>query len=141
MDKRISSNLPKVTIISPSAGVIPVAYSIREALNAEQIYWATNESGVQQFPKYVTDLSNNPCIIVDDIVRSGSIMNMTFELVKGLGATIIGCGSIVKFQSGPNEIDGVEIQSLMEFDCHSYDTVEEWRKAEGNDSPQETITF
>jgi len=38
MDKKISSKLPKVTMISPSAGVIPVAFSIREALNADQIF-------------------------------------------------------------------------------------------------------
>jgi len=141
MDKKISSKLPKVTMISPSAGVIPVAFSIREALNADQIFWAENRNGDRKFPQYVKDCNLNPCIIVDDIVRSGSTMRETFKIVKGIGATIIGCGAIVKFASGPDAIDGVEIKSLVEFDCRSYSTEEEWAAAEGNDSIMKKIEF
>ncbi len=40
MNKAIASRLPKVSIISPSPGGIPVAFGVREALGADQIYWA-----------------------------------------------------------------------------------------------------
>ena len=40
LEKDISSQLPKVSVISPSSGGIPVAFGVRDALNAEQIYWA-----------------------------------------------------------------------------------------------------
>src|SRR5215207_10807239 len=43
--KEISSVLPKVAIISPGPGGIPVAFGVREALSAEQIYWAEREAG------------------------------------------------------------------------------------------------
>jgi orotate phosphoribosyltransferase len=141
MDKKISSNLPKITMISPSPGVIPIGFSIRDTLNAEQIFWAENYNGRRGFPQYVKDCDLNPCIIVDDIVRSGSSMRETFKIVNGLGATVIGCGAIVKFTDSPSEIDGVEIKGLCEFDCKSYETAEEWELAEGNDSPIEEITF
>ena len=141
MDKKIASNLPNVTMISPSAHVIPVVFSTREALNADQIFWADNSNGDRNFPQYVKDCDLNPCIIVDDIVRSGSTMRETFRLVKNIGATIIGCGTIVKFKDGPSEIDGIEIKALMEFDCRSYETAEDWKAAEGNDSPLEEIEF
>ena len=47
VEKTISSQLPKVSVISPSSGGIPVAFGVRDALNAEQIYWAEQESDKQ----------------------------------------------------------------------------------------------
>src|SRR5256884_2194494 len=53
VDRDISSQLPKVAVISPSSGGIPVAFGVREALNAEQIYWAEREDGKCMFRQYV----------------------------------------------------------------------------------------
>ena len=121
LEKDISSQLPKVSVISPSSGGIPVAFGVRDALNAEQIYWAEQEQGERQFRQYVNQGEVNPCIIVDDIIRSGNALKETVTLVKSLGARIIGCGTIVRFQSAPTEIEGVPIKSLVDFDAHMYD--------------------
>ena len=141
MDKSVSSRLPKISIISPSPAGIPVAFAVREALNAEQIYWAELENGKRQFRQYLNDLEIHPCIIVDDIVRSGSAMKETFELVKQLGGTVIACGAIVKFEDAPGEIEGIKVQSLSTFDCNIYSSREEWSAKEGNDSPEEKVWF
>ena len=122
LEKDISSQLPKVAVISPSSGGIPVAFGVRDALNAEQIYWAEQEHGERQFRQYVNQGEVNPCIIVDDIIRSGNAIEETVTLVKSLGAHIIGCGAIVKFQSAPNEVEGVPIKSLVDFDARLYDS-------------------
>jgi orotate phosphoribosyltransferase len=121
LEKDISSQLPKVSVISPSSGGIPVAFGVRDALNAEQIYWAEQEQGERQFRQYVNQGEVNPCIIVDDIIRSGKAIEQTVTLVKSLGARIIGCGTIVRFQSAPDEIEGVPIKSLVDFDVKMYD--------------------
>src|SRR5690242_14321723 len=121
IEKDISSHLPKVSVISPSSGGIPVAFGVRDALNAEQIYWAEQEQGERQFRQYVNQGEVNPCIIVDDIIRSGNAIEETVSLVKSLGARIIGCGTIVRFKSAPDEIEGVPIKSLVDFDAHLYD--------------------
>ena len=121
VEKDISSHLPKVAVISPSSGGIPVAFGVRDALNAEQIYWAEQEQGERQFRQYVNQGEVNPCIIVDDIIRSGNALKETVTLVKSLGAHIIGCGTIVRFTSAPDEIEGVPIKSLVDFDAHLYD--------------------
>ena len=65
LEKDISSQLPKVSVISPSSGGIPVAFGVRDALNAEQIYWAEQEHGQRMFRQYVNQGEVNPCIIVD----------------------------------------------------------------------------
>jgi len=121
LEKDISSQLPKVSIISPSSGGIPVAFGVRDALNAEQIYWAEQEQDKRQFRQYVNQGEVNPCILVDDIIRSGHAINETVNLVKDLDARIIGCGAIVRFDTAPNELEGVPIKSLIDFDVKMYD--------------------
>ena len=121
LEKDISSQLPKVAVISPSSGGIPVAFGVRDALNAEQIYWAEQEHGERMFRQYVNQGEVNPCIIVDDIIRSGHAIEGTIELVKTLGARIIGCGAIVRFDTAPDEVEGGPIKSLIDFDVKMYE--------------------
>jgi orotate phosphoribosyltransferase len=121
LEKDISSQLPKVAVISPSSGGIPVAFGVRDALNAEQIYWAEQEKGERMFRQYVNQGEVNPCIIVDDIIRSGNAIEETVTLVKTLGARMIGCGAIVHFDTAQNEVEGVAVKSLIEFDVTFYD--------------------
>src|SRR5438046_3267799 len=122
IDRDIASQLPKVAVISPSSGGIPVAFGVREALSSEQIYWAEQEGGQRMFRQYVNQGEINPCIIVDDIIRSGNAIEETVSLVRTLGAPIIGCGAIVRFTSAPEEVDGVPIKSLVELDEQFYDS-------------------
>jgi orotate phosphoribosyltransferase len=121
LEKDISSQLPKVSVISPSSGGIPVAFGVRDALNAEQIYWAEQEKGERMFRQYVNQGEVNPSIIVDDIIRSGHAIEETVALVKTLGARMIGCGAIVRFDTAPEQIDEVPIKSLITFDVQMYD--------------------
>jgi orotate phosphoribosyltransferase len=122
LEKDISSRLPKISVISPSSGGIPVAFGVRDALNSEQIYWAEQELGARRFRQYVNQGEVNPCIIVDDIIRSGNAIEETVTLVRDLGAPMIGCGAIVRFTSAPTEIDEVPIKALVEFDAPMYDS-------------------
>jgi orotate phosphoribosyltransferase len=127
LEKTISSHLPKVSIISPSPGGIMVAFGVREALTAEQIYWAEMEDGKRQFRQYIGAGDVHPAIIVDDILRSGKAISDTIELVKGLGSEVIGIGTIVKFEDAPNEFDGIPVKSLATFDVNFYETEEDWK--------------
>jgi orotate phosphoribosyltransferase len=125
VDRDISSQLPKVSIISPSSGGIPVAFGVRDALSAEQIYWAEQEGNKRRFRQYINKGEVNPSIMVDDIIRSGHAIEETAALVKELGAPVIGCGAIVRFTSAPDKLNEVPIRSLVEFDAHFYDEGEE----------------
>ena len=140
VDRDISSQLPKIAVISPSSGGIPVAFGVREALNAEQIYWAEREEGKRMFRQYVNQGEVNPCIIVDDIIRSGGAIGETVKLVEELGAKVIGCGAIVRFTSAPESIGDVPIKSLIEFDSKMYDSGEQCTDCtEG--APEEHVRF
>jgi orotate phosphoribosyltransferase len=140
IERDIASQLPKVSIISPSSGGIPVAFGVRDALSAEQIYWAEQEGGKRMFRQYVNQGEINPCIIVDDIIRSGHAIEETVELVRSLSSPIIGCGAIVRFTSAPDHIDGVPIKALVEFDEKFYDTGADCVECKAG-APEEHVRF
>ena len=136
LEKDISSQLPKDSVISPSSGGIPVAFGVRDALNAEQIYWAEQEKGERMFRQYVNQGEVNPCIIVDDIIRSGHAIEETVELVKSLGARIIGCGAIVRFDSAPNKNENKPIKSLIDFDVRLYESEDPCTECKSGVTPE-----
>jgi orotate phosphoribosyltransferase len=140
VERDIASQLPKVAIISPSSGGIPVAFGVRDALNAEQIYWAEQENGKRTFRQYVNQGEINPCIIVDDIIRSGHAIEETVELVRSLGAPVIGCGAIVRFTSAPNQIVDETVKSLVEFDERFYESAEDCVECKQG-APEELVRF
>lgn len=142
MEKSIAGRLPKISVISPSPGGIMVAFGVREALNAEQIYWAEMEQGKRQFRQYIGAGDVYPAIIVDDIVRSGSAIRETVELVKSVGSEVIGIGTIAKFDTSPKEFDGVPVKSLLSFDVNFYDTEDEWRNSRSaSDAVEEKVRY
>jgi len=142
MEKSIASRLPKVSIISPSPGGIMVAFGVREALSADQIYWAEMEDGKRQFRQYMAEGDVYPAIIVDDILRSGRAIQETIELVKSLGTEVIGIGSIVRFDDSPGDFDGIPVKSLLSFDVNFYENEEEWKVSRSaSDAEEQKVRF
>ena len=143
MEKSIAKALPKVSIVSPSPAGILVAFGVREALSAEQLYWAEIEAdGKRHFRQYVEDYPMNPAIIVDDINRSGKAIRETIDLIKAIGVPVIGVGTIAKFDDAPTDFDGIEAKSLLSFDVNFYGTSEEWKGSRSaSDAPEEKVRF
>jgi len=142
MEKSISSRLPKVSVISPSPGGIMVAFGVREALTAEQIYWAEMEDGHRQFRQYMSEYEVHPAVIVDDIIRSGKAINETLQLCKEIGTEVIGIGAIARFEDGPTDFDGIPVKSLLTFDVNFYENEDEWRGSRNaSDSEVEKVRF
>jgi len=142
MEKSIAGRLPKVSIISPSPGGIMVAFGIREALSAEQIYWAEMEEGKRQFRQYMAESEVHPAIIVDDILRSGRAVQETVDLCREIGAEVIGIGVIAKFEDAPNDFNGIPVKSLLSFDVNFYQTEEEWSTSRSaSEAEEERVRF
>ena len=145
LEKDVSSALPKVSIISPSPGGIPVAFAVREALSAEQIYWAEREEGKRMFRQYVQKGEVHPCVIVDDISRTGAAINETVEIVQQLGARVIGAAVIVRFRNSPQKLevpgeDPVPVLSLVDFDAKWYDNADACKECKQG-APEENVRF
>ena len=142
MEKAIAKKLPEVSVVSPSPGGIMVAFGVREALSAQQIYWAEMESGKRQFRQYIGSGDIYPAIIVDDILRSGNAIRETIGLLKEFGTEVIGIGAIVAFEDAPLEFEGIPVKSMLKFDVNFYETEEEWRASRSaSDADEETVRF
>lgn len=140
-EKAISSRLPKISVISPSPGGIAIAFPAREALGAEQIFWAEKEGGKRQFRQFLEKGMLNPAIIVDDIIRWGNAISETVQLLRDLDAEIIGIGAIARFEDGPMEFDGIPVKCLMSFDAKFYDSAEALKAAENVSGEAEVVRF
>lgn len=142
MEKPIAKRLPNVSIVSPSPGGIMVAFGVREALSAQQIYWAEMENGTRQFRQYIGSGELYPAIVVDDILRSGRAVRETIDLLKEIGTEVIGIGTIMAFEKAPTEFDGIPVKSMLKFEVNFYDTEEEWTASRNaSDVPAETVRF
>src|SRR5215468_1927575 len=96
-EPEVLAALPDCAIVAPAAGGIPVAFGVREALNADQIFWAEKDSGRYYFRQYL-DTRGLKCIVVDDLVRTGKVISQMVGLVTEAGAEVIAIGSLVHFK-------------------------------------------
>jgi orotate phosphoribosyltransferase len=119
MEPEVMAALPDCAIVAPAAGGIPVAFGVREALDADQIFWAEKEAGRYYFRQYL-DARGLKCILVDDVVRSGTVINYMAKLIQEAGATLIAIGSLVHFNSAHLEIGDIPYRSLLNVDSHFY---------------------
>jgi orotate phosphoribosyltransferase len=121
-DVEIAKHLPKVSIVCPATGGLPVAYGVGEALRAQQIYWAERQAdGTMQFRQFIEAHRDEKIILVDDILRSGKMLRDMVRLFKEAGARVLGLGVIAK-QPNTELIDfsPLPIYSLAEVQVQYY---------------------
>lgn len=138
-EPEVLAALPDCAVVAPSPGGIPVAFGIREALDADQIFWAEKDKdGEFHFRQYL-DVKGLKCIVVDDMVRTGGVMNKVVKFIREAGAHVVACGSIVHFHDATIDIGGVPYFSLVDIDVKFYKP-EDW-PADKADIPVETVWF
>lgn len=123
MEREVLAALPDCAIVAPASGGIPVAFGVREALDADQIFWAEKENGQYYFRQYL-DARGLSCILVDDVVRSGKVTSYMVDLIRRVGAEVIAIGSLVHFKSANLEVSDIPYRSLVEVDTQFYKPAE-----------------
>lgn len=114
-EPEVLAALPNCAVVAPAAGGIPVAFGIREALDADQIFWAEKEEGRYYFRQYL-DARGMKCILVDDIVRSGKVLTYMVELIRQAGAEVVAVGSLVHFTDAHIDLGNVPYYWLLDVD-------------------------
>ncbi len=119
-EPEVLAALPECAVVAPAAGGIPVACGVREALNADQIFWAEKENGRYYFRQYL-DARGLKCILVDDVVRSGKVITHMIDLIRNAGAEVVAVGSLVHFKDAHFETGDVPYYSLLDVDSRFYE--------------------
>ncbi|HXG67830.1 MAG TPA: phosphoribosyltransferase family protein [Blastocatellia bacterium] len=136
MEPEVLSALPDCAVVAPASGGIPVAFGIREALNANQIFWAEKEGKRYYFRQYL-DVRGLKCILVDDVVRSGKVIKQMVELIRQAGAEVIAIGSLVHFKNAVMDVGDIPYYALLDIDARFYKP-EEW-PADRADEPIQKV--
>jgi len=71
VDRDIASQLPKVSTSAQVPAAFPCVRRARRAERATDLLRPSRENGQRMFRQYVNQGDIAPCIIVDDIIRSG----------------------------------------------------------------------
>lgn len=122
-EPEVLAALPNCAIVAPAAGGIPVAFGVRETLNADQIFWAEKDEGRYHFRQYL-DARGLKCILVDDVVRSGKVIHQMIDLIRKAGAEVIAIGSLVHFKDAQFDPGNVPYYALLEVDSGFYPSAE-----------------
>ncbi|MEO5926627.1 MAG: phosphoribosyltransferase family protein [Bryobacteraceae bacterium] len=98
--------LPKLSIVAPATGGLPVAYGVAEALRASKVYWAERQIPTEplHFRQFLQLDPGEKVVLVDDIFRTGSKMAEMKQLVESAGGEVVAMAVIVK-QPAPNAIN------------------------------------
>jgi orotate phosphoribosyltransferase len=105
-NSEIRAMISDLSVVCPATGGLPVAYGICEALRAKRVYWAEREieGGPMQFRQFMEIKRGEKVLLVDDILRTGTKLNMLKKLVEEAGAEVVALAVMVN-QPNPECID------------------------------------
>ncbi|MBM3798280.1 MAG: phosphoribosyltransferase [Acidobacteria bacterium] len=102
----IRAAIPKLSIVAPATGGLPVAFGVCEALRARRVYWAERENTHEplRFRQFLDQDPGEKVLLVDDILRSGKKLSELRALCEANGAEVVGLATMV-YQPNPNWIE------------------------------------
>jgi orotate phosphoribosyltransferase len=112
-----------LSIVTATVGGLPVAYGLCESLRARQVYWAEkeNRTGFLRFPQYLAPEPGEKVLLVDDILRSGKLLNETRDLVESNGAQVVAVAALL-YQPTPKtlSLDPLPLYYLAKLEASYY---------------------
>jgi orotate phosphoribosyltransferase len=102
----IRALVSQLSIVTPMTGGLPIAYGVCEALRANQVYWAEQDSDKSplHFRQYLQPQAGEQVVLVDDILRTGSRLSELKGLLESFGAKVVAL-AVVVYQPTPKTYD------------------------------------
>jgi len=97
--------IPRLSVVAPATGGLPVAYGICEALRAHQVYWGERDNldEPQHFRQFLDVQPGEKVLLVDDILRTGKKLSELKRLVEAQGAEVVAL-AVVVYQPYPDAV-------------------------------------
>lgn len=109
-------------VIGPAMGAVQMAYEVSRHLGCEN-FFAERVNGVFELRRGFSLEKGQRVLLVEDVVTTGGSVREVMELVKSLGGTVAGVGSIVDRTGG--EIDfGVPYRAVISMKVESWEAEE-----------------
>lgn len=106
-------------VIGPAMGAVQMAYEVSRHLKCEN-FFTERVDGKMALRRGFELSAGQKVVIVEDVVTTGGSVKEVIELVRSMGADIVGVGSIVDRTGG--EIDfGVPYKSVISMKVESWE--------------------
>ena len=89
--------IPRLSVVAPATGGLPVAFGVCESLRAKQVYWAErmNDSEPMRLRQFLNIEPGEKVLLVDDILRTGAKLTEIKKMVEAAGAEVVALAIIV----------------------------------------------
>lgn len=93
---------PELSMVAATPAGLPVAYGLCEALHARQVYWAEKAGANRpmRFRQYLQPEAGETVVLVDDILRSGVLLDEARRLLESHGATVVALAVLIHETGG-----------------------------------------
>ncbi|MDR1916721.1 MAG: orotate phosphoribosyltransferase [Synergistaceae bacterium] len=106
-------------VAGPALGGIIMAYETARALGVRNIF-AERENGVMTLRRGFRIEPGERVLVVEDVVTTGGSVMEVIQLLRGMGADVLGVGAVVDRSNGGIDF-GVDFISLLSLDVTSWE--------------------
>jgi orotate phosphoribosyltransferase len=106
-------------VVGPALGGVIIAHEVARALNVRCIF-AERKEGKMELRRGFSIKPNERVLVVEDVVTTGGSVKEVIELLKPLGADIVGVGAIVDRTGGENPF-ACPFRALTQIHIESYE--------------------
>ncbi|HYE81404.1 MAG TPA: orotate phosphoribosyltransferase [Clostridia bacterium] len=106
-------------VIGPALGGVIVAYEVARQLGVPGLF-TERENGKMTLRRQFTVEKGQKVLVVEDVITTGGSSQEVVDLVEGMGAQVIGVGSIVDRSGGQAKLTAPYF-SMLQLDVKNYD--------------------
>ncbi|MFA5140468.1 MAG: orotate phosphoribosyltransferase [Elusimicrobiota bacterium] len=106
------------TVVAPALGGVIIGHETARALGARSIF-AERENGRMTLRRGFAVRPGERTVVVEDVFTTGKSTGEVVEVLRGLGASVLGAASIVLRSKVPPRL-GVETLSLASLEAESF---------------------
>lgn len=106
-------------VIGPAMGAVQMAYEVSRHLKCEN-FFTEREEGKMTLRRGFSVKKGQKVLLVEDVVTTGGSIKEVLELVKGMGADVVGIGCVVDRTGGKIDF-GVPFDAVLSMEVESYD--------------------
>jgi orotate phosphoribosyltransferase len=107
------------TVVAPALGGVIIGHETARALGARSIF-TERENGAMTLRRGFSVRPGERTVVVEDVFTTGKSTGEVVEVLKGLGASVLGAASIVLRSKTPPRI-GVGTLSLASIEAESFE--------------------
>ena len=100
-------------------GAVQIAYEVSRHLKCEN-FFTEREDGKMTLRRGFSIKEGQKVLLVEDVVTTGGSIKEVLELVKGMGADVVGIGCIVDRTGGKIDF-GVPFDAVLSMEVESYE--------------------